>query len=58
MYMLAFLVMFVVQQECMVSIRVKLRIGNWFVFALSNESITPCTTVSWLISWNSQIGGH
>lgn len=31
--MLAFLVMFVVQQEHTVSIRIKLRIGNEFVFA-------------------------
>lgn len=56
--MLAFLVMFVVQQEHMVSIRIKLRIGNWFVFAHSKKTITPCTTISWLINWNFQIGGH
>lgn len=56
--MLAFLVTFVVQQECMVSIRIKLGIGKWFVFAHSNESISPCTTTSRLINWNFQIGGH
>lgn len=56
--MLAFLVMFEVQQEHMVSVRIKLRIGNWFVFAHSNESISACTTISWLINCNFQIGGH
>lgn len=56
--MLAFLVVFVVQQEHTVSIRIKLRIGNEFVFAHSNKSITPCTTISWLVNWNFQIGGH
>lgn len=50
--------MFVVQQEHTVSIRIKLRIGNWLVFAHSNESITPCTTIYWLVNWNFQIGGH
>lgn len=46
LYMLAFLVTFVVEQECMVSIKINIRIGSWWVLVLVNRSVTPCTAVS------------
>lgn len=46
LYMLAFLVTFVVEQEHMVSIKINISIGSCLVLARVNRSVTPCTAVS------------